>query len=54
MSDILRKYALVMHFDSCAGFSYDRQRKYAEVMDGLDRAEALWMTALENLEKAQA
>ena len=28
------------------------QRKYAEVMDGLDRAEALWMAALEKLEKA--
>ncbi len=26
------------------------QRKYAEVMDGLDRAEALWMAALERLE----
>jgi ATP-binding cassette subfamily F protein 3 len=30
------------------------QRKYAEVMDGLDRAEALWMSALEKLEQAQA
>ena len=30
------------------------QKKYAEVMDGLDRAEALWMTALEKLESAQA
>ncbi|MDK3073052.1 ABC-F family ATP-binding cassette domain-containing protein [Sedimentitalea sp. JM2-8] len=30
------------------------QRKYAEVMNGLDRAEALWMTALEKLEKAEA
>ncbi|GHF61641.1 ABC-F family ATP-binding cassette domain-containing protein [Seohaeicola zhoushanensis] len=30
------------------------QRKYAEVMDGLDRAETLWMTALEKLEEAQA
>ncbi|WOI55198.1 ABC-F family ATP-binding cassette domain-containing protein [Palleronia sp. LCG004] len=29
-------------------------RKYAEVMDGLDRAEALWMAALEKLERAQA
>jgi ATP-binding cassette subfamily F protein 3 len=28
------------------------QKKYAEVMDALDRAEALWMTALEKLEKA--
>ncbi|MGV6812561.1 MAG: ABC-F family ATP-binding cassette domain-containing protein [Brevirhabdus sp.] len=30
------------------------QKKYAEVMDGLDRAEALWMAALEKLEKAEA
>ena len=30
------------------------QRKYAEVMDGLDRAEALWMTALGKLEEAEA
>ena len=28
------------------------QKKYAEVMEALDRAEALWMTALEKLEKA--
>ena len=28
------------------------QKKYAEVMDALDRAEALWMSALEKLEKA--
>ena len=30
------------------------QKKYAEVMDGLDRAEAMWLTALEKLEEAQA
>lgn len=30
------------------------QRKYAEVMNALDRAEAMWMTALEKLEKAEA
>ncbi|MEQ9258929.1 MAG: ABC-F family ATP-binding cassette domain-containing protein [Roseovarius sp.] len=30
------------------------QKKYAEVMDGLDRAEALWMAALERLEAAEA
>jgi ATP-binding cassette subfamily F protein 3 len=30
------------------------QKKYAEVMDALDRAEALWLTALEKLEEAQA
>jgi ATP-binding cassette subfamily F protein 3 len=29
-------------------------KKYAEVMDALDRAEALWMTAEEKLEKATA
>lgn len=29
------------------------QKKYAEVMDGLDRAEALWMAAQERIEKAQ-
>ncbi len=28
------------------------QKKYAEVMDGLDRAESLWMGSLEKLEKA--
>jgi ATP-binding cassette subfamily F protein 3 len=30
------------------------QKKYAEVMDGLDRAEALWLAAQEKLDKAQA
>ncbi len=29
-------------------------KKYAEVMDGLDRAEAMWLTAQEKLEKAAA
>jgi ATP-binding cassette, subfamily F, member 3 len=29
------------------------QKKYAEVMEGLDRAEALWMTAVERLEAAE-
>ncbi len=29
------------------------QRKYAEVMEALDRAEALWMAALERLERAE-
>lgn len=29
------------------------QKKYAEVMEGLDRAESLWMTALEKLETAE-
>ncbi|PIE13856.1 MAG: glycosyl transferase family 1 [Rhodobacterales bacterium] len=30
------------------------QKKYAEVMEGLDRAEALWMKALEKLEAAES
>ena len=30
------------------------QKKYAEVMDGLDRAEGLWLTAQEKLDAAQA
>ena len=30
------------------------QGKYAEVMNGLDRAEAMWMSALEKLEAAEA
>ena len=30
------------------------QKKYAEVMDGLDRAETLWMASLERLERAGA
>jgi ATP-binding cassette subfamily F protein 3 len=30
------------------------QKKYAEVMEGLDRAEALWLRAAENLELAEA
>jgi ATP-binding cassette, subfamily F, member 3 len=29
------------------------QKKYAEVMEGLDRAESLWMSALEKLETAE-
>lgn len=30
------------------------QKKYAELREALDRAEAMWMTALEKLEKAEA
>lgn len=30
------------------------QKKYAEVRDGMDRAEGLWMRALEKLEKAES
>jgi ATP-binding cassette subfamily F protein 3 len=29
------------------------QRKYAEVMEGLERAEGLWMRAMEKLEAAE-
>ena len=29
------------------------QKKYAEVMEGIDRAEAIWMAAQENLEQAE-
>ena len=30
------------------------QKKYAEVMEGLDRAEAMWVAAAERLERAEA
>jgi ATP-binding cassette subfamily F protein 3 len=30
------------------------QKKYAEVMEALDRAEAMWLTAAERLEAAEA
>ena len=30
------------------------QKKYAEVMDGLDRAETLWLNAQEKLDQAKA
>jgi ATP-binding cassette subfamily F protein 3 len=30
------------------------QKKYAEVMEGLDRAEDLWIRAAEKLEAAEA
>ena len=30
------------------------QKKYAEVMDGLDRAESLWLSAIEKLEKSES
>ncbi len=39
--------------DARAGDMEAWQRKYAEVMEGLDRAEALWMAALERLEAAE-
>ncbi|MEM8537990.1 MAG: ABC transporter ATP-binding protein, partial [Pseudomonadota bacterium] len=43
-----------LYEDSKAGELDTWNRKYAEVMEGLDRAEALWMAALEKLEKAES
>jgi ATP-binding cassette subfamily F protein 3 len=43
-----------LYEDSKVGEAAVWQKKYAEVMDALDRAEALWMQALEKLEKAEA
>ncbi|WP_135504985.1 ABC-F family ATP-binding cassette domain-containing protein [Roseovarius aestuariivivens] len=43
-----------MYDDARAGDMEAWQRKYAEVMDGLDRAETLWMAALERLEAAES
>ena len=43
-----------LYEDSKKGEMEVWQRKYAEVMNALDRAEAMWMSALEKLEKAQA
>jgi ATP-binding cassette subfamily F protein 3 len=43
-----------MYEDGRAGEAEVWQRKYAEVMEALDRAEALWMTAAERLELAEA
>ncbi|MEM1076928.1 MAG: ABC-F family ATP-binding cassette domain-containing protein [Pseudomonadota bacterium] len=42
-----------LYEDTKAGELETWNRKYAEVMDGLDRAEAMWMAALEKLEKAE-
>lgn len=42
-----------LYEDARAGDMAEWQKKYAEVMNGLDRAEALWMTALEKLEAAE-
>ncbi|ETX16529.1 glycosyl transferase family 1 [Roseivivax halodurans JCM 10272] len=42
-----------LYEDTRAGELETWNKKYAEVMQGLDKAEALWMTALERLEKAQ-
>ncbi len=43
----------VLYEDGKAGELATWNKKYAEVMDGLERAEAMWMAALEKLEKAQ-
>lgn len=42
-----------LYEDAKAGELATWNKKYAEVMDGLDRAEAMWMAALEKLEKAE-
>ncbi|WP_373356919.1 ABC-F family ATP-binding cassette domain-containing protein [Pseudoroseicyclus sp. CXY001] len=43
-----------LYEDGRAGELETWNKKYAEVMDGLHRAEALWMSALEKLERASA
>ncbi len=43
----------VLYEDGKAGELATWNKKYAEVMEGLERAEAMWMTALEKLEKAE-
>ena len=43
-----------LYEDTRAGELDTWNRKYAEVMDGLERAEALWMTAQEKLDAATA
>ncbi|SLN16266.1 putative ABC transporter ATP-binding protein YheS [Roseovarius albus] len=42
-----------MYDDAKANDAAQLQKKYSEVMDGLDRAETLWMAALERLEEAE-
>ncbi len=42
-----------LYEDSRIGELATWNKKYAEVMDGLGRAEAMWMAALEKLEKAE-
>ncbi|WP_108816035.1 ABC-F family ATP-binding cassette domain-containing protein [Loktanella sp. Alg231-35] len=43
----------ILYEDGKAGELATWNKKYAEVMDGLERAETMWMAALEKLEKAQ-
>ncbi|MBE0412874.1 ABC-F family ATP-binding cassette domain-containing protein [Yoonia sp.] len=42
-----------LYEDAKAGELATWNKKYAEVMDGLDRAETMWMASLEKLEKAE-
>jgi ATP-binding cassette subfamily F protein 3 len=42
-----------LYEDARAGELQTWQKKYAEVMDGLERAESLWMAAAEKLERAE-
>ena len=42
-----------LYEDGKAGELATWNKKYAEVMEANDRAETMWMTALEKLEKAQ-
>jgi ATP-binding cassette subfamily F protein 3 len=42
-----------LYEDTKAGELATWNKKYAEVMDGLNRAEAMWMASLEKLEKAE-
>ena len=42
-----------MYDDKNASQAAEWNKKYSEVMDGLERAEALWMAALERLEGAE-
>lgn len=43
----------VLYEDGKAGELATWNKKYAEVMEGLDRAETMWMASLEKLEKAE-
>ncbi len=43
-----------LYEDGKAGELATWNKKYAEVMDGLERAETMWMAALEKLEKAES
>lgn len=52
---LAKKLADPMLYDPGMGSQADTwQKKYAEVMTGLDRAEAMWLAAAEKLEKANA